>query len=233
MAVLSKGLPRARSSAGYPQVLTALQDLLKGGTQSAIRNADLALKKDNNLALAYAIRGAAYSEFEDSQKVAADLNKAIALDPALAGLFLYDLRRRANSDLQNWPAALADTDKTIAISPKEAWRYRERGEIFAALHKIDLAVQDFTRSVQLEPKNYQVYKQRGDLYSHIGRYKEALADYNESLKLCPTDAMAYGCRADCYEKLGQPELAKKDRATCNKKGFNSMDAEGLGQILGK
>ncbi len=219
MSVLSQGLPRAKSSAGYAEVLSALKDLLKGGTQSAIRNSDLALKKDDKLALAYAIRGAAYSELEDAQKVADDLNKAMALDPALAGFFLYDLRRRANSDLANWPAALADSDKLIALSPKEAWRFRERGEIYATQHKNDLAIADFNRSAQLEPKNYQVYKQRGDLFSHFGRYKEALADYNQTLKLCPTDAMTYGCRADCYEKLGQPELAKKDRAICNKKGF--------------
>jgi tetratricopeptide (TPR) repeat protein len=233
MANLVERLHTETKSPGYSLASKAMQELLKGGSQAAIRYADQALSRDKQLAAAYAIKGIAYAEFEQAQDSRDCLDKAIALDPAMNDTYILDLRRRANSDLGNWAAAMADTQTVIARHPKESWRYRERGEIYLAQKKNELALADFTTSIKMEPNNYNSYKQRGDLLSHLGRYKDALADYNNSLRLCPGEAILYGCRADCYEKLGQAELAKKDRAMCNSKGFNSMEAEGLGEILGK
>jgi tetratricopeptide (TPR) repeat protein len=85
-------IPQADSEAAYTHYLRARDDI---NGREAIREYTLAIELAPQFDAAYVQRGKAYAEKNGDEQAAADLNKAIELDPRLATAY----RERASLDL--------------------------------------------------------------------------------------------------------------------------------------
>ena len=61
--------------------------------------------------------------------------------------------------------ALADYNKAIELDPDDAIVYNNRGLLYKAQKKEDLALADFNKAIELNPKYVTAYTNRGSLYS--------------------------------------------------------------------
>jgi len=224
------GVEKARRSPGYLAVHRALEELIKGDFKAALTYADMAVDKDSRLGVAYVIRGLTYAELDEPQKAVEDLTRS-AVSPEAKGVRYWDVLARSDASLQRWDPALAAFDQAISLSPKDVWRYKERGDIYAFCKKNDLALRDYNTGIKIAPDDPGPLSARAQFYKGVGRYDDALADCNRVVLLSPNDPRAYGCRADIYAKLGRNDLAAKDRQTANRKGYHDLEPGSPADLL--
>jgi tetratricopeptide (TPR) repeat protein len=161
-------------------------------------------------------RGRAETDLNALDKAAADFADALKLDPLDADA-LTDLGylERQRGDL---PAALHDEDRAIELKPDWAEPWEERGEIFLAERRFDMALADLAEAVRLDAKRADAldasavaqtgkgdvkdalaaYGQAEDLYINRGDLKLAVADTDKALALAPADPEALN--AACWTR---------------------------------
>jgi tetratricopeptide (TPR) repeat protein len=217
-------LQSAKTSAGYPFAKQAVVHLVLGKSKGALLYADLALKKDSKLGLAYYIKACAYDELDQRADVIDNLSKSKLQVPNCVDLYFFDMRADAYMGLQNWQAALPDMNEAISLAPNAGWRYKQRGKIYAAMHKYDLALSSFATAIKLQPKDDGCHRARASCYTKMQRYKEALTDFSEAIAICPS-AKTYRARAKVYEKLGKKDLAEKDIEMSERSGAKDSETD--------
>jgi tetratricopeptide (TPR) repeat protein/S1-C subfamily serine protease len=156
----------------------------------------------------YGNRGNIYINQQKYELALADYNKAILLNPNLAGAYynrgvLYRLQEK-------YDLALADWNKAIEINPNFAEAYVNRGALYYDLQKYELALADWNKAIKINPNLAQAYYNRGLLYHNQQKYELALADWNKAIKINPNLAQAYYNRGLLYHNQQKYELALAD-----------------------
>lgn len=95
----------------------------------------------------FADRGRACYNERNNDQVAADLNRAIELDPAYASA--YSSRGWLNYRQGQYQAAIADFSYAIQLDPNLADAYWGRGEVYAVQEQLDLALADYKRYLEV------------------------------------------------------------------------------------
>ncbi|MFN6258928.1 MAG: tetratricopeptide repeat protein, partial [Microcystis sp.] len=170
----------------------------------------------------YGNRGNIYINQQKYELALADYNKAILLNPNLAGAYynrgvLYRLQEK-------YDLALADWNKAIEINPNFAEAYVNRGALYYDLQKYELALADWNKAIKINPNLAQAYYNRGLLYHNQQKYELALADYNKAIDINPNYALAYNNRGNLYKNLQKYELALSDYSKAIKINPNDADA---------
>ncbi len=170
----------------------------------------------------YGNRGNIYINQQKYELALADYNKAILLNPNLAGAYynrgvLYRLQEK-------YDLALADWNKAIEINPNFAEAYVNRGALYYDLQKYELASADWNKAIKINPNLAQAYYNRGLLYHNQQKYELALADYNKAIDINPNYALAYNNRGNLYKNLQKYELALSDYSKAIKINPNDADA---------
>lgn len=173
--------------------------------------------------LAPAVRENAAEYFD---RMIADCNKAIALDPKLAEA--YSGRGFAFLGKGNNEQAIAEFTKGIELGDKFAEVYGGRGVAYLAIGALDKAIADCTEAVRLDPKDAESYSTRARAFHAKGDCDQAIADCTRAIALEPNLLEALLGRGHAYRDKGEYAKAGADFTEAVRKAPNDADAhEGL------
>jgi len=135
------------------------------------------------LAYAHHIRAKAWREKRDNDRAFADLEKALALDPRIAGS--WEDRAAIKAERRDFAGALADIDQALRLKPGEANFHTTRGYILGLRRDFDGAIASFTESLRLRPGHAYTHYNRGVAWWNKGDAQKAIADYRSALRAEP------------------------------------------------
>ena len=95
--------------------------------------------------------------------------------------------------------------------------YFNRAMLRTQIGDYNRALDDYDKVALYSPNNVLVYYNRAGVYAQLGELEKAIDDYSSAIKLYPDFANAYIYRGRLRELLRDPQGAKKDRDTAQKK----------------
>jgi tetratricopeptide (TPR) repeat protein len=183
----------------------------------AIAAHDRAIQLDPERPQFYVERGRTYLEQARSYPVIgrnkltialADLDKAVAMNPALAAA--HYTRGVVHLELRDPDKAMTDLNTAVALNRRFAPAYGVRGRVFAQKGDHDRAIADYSKALEFDPKHAETWYRRGASWKGKGVFDQALADLSEAIRLAPTVADAYAERADVRLRRSDFALAVED-----------------------
>ncbi|REJ49974.1 MAG: tetratricopeptide repeat protein [Microcystis aeruginosa TA09] len=112
-------------------------------------------------------------------------------------------------DVRQYDRALEAINRAIEIAPRSGW-YSNRGMLYGAWKKWDLALADYNKALALNPNNARAYINRADVYKERKEFDLALADYNRAIEIDANFAGAYASRGIFYMARKKWDLALAD-----------------------
>jgi len=138
-----------------------------------IENLTEVLREDKTHTLALVSRGAAFMRTGEMGTAAADLDRAIAVDPGYARA--YHLRGLVRESQGRDDDALADFNQAIALKPDYGAAYHSRAALHAKSGRTDLAAEDIRMVTQLTRHNIETFANENNvLGSHHLRVEDML-----------------------------------------------------------
>ena len=144
----------------------------------------------------------------DKDEAAADLDKALALDPESAEAHV--LRGALYADRGDRTRAMQAVDRAIRLAPGFGVAYMERGQLYAQAGNYDRALADADQAVRLLPRSAFALNGRCWFGAIMGRLEGALADCDAALELMPKAAEILDSRALVHLKAGRLDQAIED-----------------------
>ena len=147
-------------------------------------------------------RGVAYAEAQNYSDAISDFDDYVALDStsamgrwgrAVCQQMLNDYEASKGQNV-NMKLSQVEGDFAVAIqmSPKNAYIYFNRGNLFAAEKNFTRAIDDYSRAIKLDSRLAEAYYNRGLARHYAGQDKEALHDFSRAGELGLYDAYALG-----------------------------------------
>lgn len=155
--------------------------------------------------------GRAYAVAAFPDKAIVQFQKALRMNPTLAGLH-YSLGGAYMSLPQpNYTAAETEFKKELAIHPKDPLVYPQLAHIALQQQKYSEAEIDLKRAAQITPRNPDVIMELGQIYMQTNRKPEAEAAFRQAIAVTVDPARnRYAIQRAHYE-LGQILLARGDK----------------------
>ena len=88
--------------------------------------------------------------------------------------------------------------------------FEERGRVYMALGKYNLAINDFNKAQAANPKSASLLINRGHAWKKGGKIELALNDFSQAIKLNPKASRGYLNRSMIYQEQNKNDLALKD-----------------------
>jgi tetratricopeptide (TPR) repeat protein len=108
-------------------------------------------------------------------------------------------------------------NRAIEMEPTSAEAYLGRGQAYAALGELELAIADFGKAIVINDTLADAYNERGLVYGNLGQLDRALGDFDQAIRLDSGDqdqksslAISYANRGVVHLRLGRPQNAKAD-----------------------
>ncbi len=148
--------------------------------------------KNNAQVVAYNKSGIEKANNGDFDGAIADYDRALELDPQVAGTFNNrGFARYSKGDIDG---ALADYNRSLDLDPKEAPTYSNRGMAKAQKGDLSGAIADYDQAINLDPKLANAYCNRGVAKSSSDP-DGALDDSTQAIELNSSDTTSYINRA--------------------------------------
>ena len=176
-----------------------------GRYDNVIWEQNKAIEIDPKLAIAYERRAAARiaKGGKEVAKAAADVSKALELDPKLPeALCDRSLLAAIGGDMDR---AVVDVEAAIAAAPKLARARLQRGLLWLQKKDTEQAIAALSEAIRLDPKSADAYAARGQANLVAKAYEPAVADFSEAITLNDKLAGAYAGRAQARKKLAPAE----------------------------
>ncbi len=110
-----------------------------------------------------------------------------------------------------WKGTVPLMSRAIKLYPwQAAIPYNNRGFVYEAEGKLQLALDDYNKAITITPKFHDAYNNRGILYSKSSLLNLALDDFSNAISIDPLSAKAYSNRGAVYMKMGEYTLALRD-----------------------
>ena len=184
-------------------------------TTRAYENFNTAIRTNRENPNGYNRRGGLYLDQERYAEAEADFNKAIECDSTY---LLSFFNRALVYNATNRPMqALADFDRVIQLDSTNSLTYFNRAMLRTQIGDYNRALDDYDRVALYSPNNVLVYYNRAGVHAQLGEIEEAVKDYTSAIELYPDFANAYIYRGQLRELLRDPQGAKKDRETAQRK----------------
>ncbi len=197
--------------------------------EKAIADLDIALKLQNNLALAYNSRGICYESLGKIEKAIENYNQAVKLEPENYIFFIN--RGDAFNKAGQGKNSYQDYTHAIELNSKSALAYRQRGVLLLDNAEYKGAIRDLEQALKLDPDYLAVKVDLADAYRYAGNYEKAIELFSQLLISNPQSAFIPFARADCYRNLGRYAEAEADyRAALKLNRKHSVSWVGLGQL---
>ncbi|MBP5776770.1 MAG: tetratricopeptide repeat protein [Prevotella sp.] len=94
----------------------------------------------------------------------------------------FNASQGTNVELQS-ANVLGDLSDAIQLSPKNAYLYHDRGNLYSLRNDYQRAVDDYTRAIDLEPNLAEAYFNRGLARLHAKKTSEGIADLSKAGEL--------------------------------------------------
>lgn len=201
---------------------------LKGELETALNDANKAIKLAPNSSEAFYARGFVYHKKYDKnspdkpisvelkKSAMADYNKALSLNPKNGVAQLdrttldsgsYTLRRIPDYNLAIEYLMTGNNTTELARA------YYVRGYIYLTVKRFNEAISDFTMTIKLRPNYSSAFSRRAFAYKYRkdkGDVDAAIADCTEFIRIKPNDTFGYIERGGLYERKGETEKAVSD-----------------------
>lgn len=184
-------------------------------TVRAYENFNTAIRTNREDPNGYNRRGSLYLEQERYKEAEADFDKAISCDSSY--LLSYFNRALVYSSTNRPMKALADFDKVIRLDSTNSLTYFNRAILRSQIGDYNRALEDYDKVALYSPNNVLVYYNRASVYAQLGQIEKAVADYTSAIELYPDFANAYTYRGRLKMLLRDPEGARKDEQTAQRK----------------
>ncbi len=167
--------------------------------------------------------GRAYAVAGFPDKAILQFQKALRMDPTLAGLH-YSLGGAYMSLPQpDYATAEIEFKKELALHPRDPLSYPQLAHIALKRQKFNEAEIDLKRAAQLDPRNPDVFMELGQLYVQTNRSQDAEAALRQAIAVTVDPARnRYAIQRAHYE-LGQILLARGDKEEGRKEVEISAD----------
>jgi len=212
LAGVMKPLDNVKQQAITENALTHLNQgedsLREGRLDRAIRELDMALAINSEIANGYFFRAVAYYYKGDIDRTLTDLNQAIKLNPIHAEA--YSNRGVVHFFKKDLDRAIADYNEAIRLNPNFVEAYSNRGVVYRNKGDWDRAIADYNEAIRLDPNNATAYNNRGVAYRNKDDTDHAIADYNKALTIKPDYTDALDNRGFAYYKKGDYDRAIAD-----------------------
>ncbi|HEY5096323.1 MAG TPA: tetratricopeptide repeat protein [Candidatus Eremiobacteraceae bacterium] len=158
--------------------------LIKGGKNAAaIEMFSKAIAVEPNDAEAFAARGDAKANLDDSKGALADYDQAIALDPEYE--YAYATRCDTRDIMNDDNGAVADCTKAIALDPTDGYAWERRGRANYYLDDLKSAEADLSKAISLRDTDGDAYADRCNTRREANNLAGARADCEQALTLTP------------------------------------------------
>ena len=184
-------------------------------TTRAYENFNTAIRTNRENPNGYNRRGGLHLQQEQYKEAEADFNKAIECDSAY--LLSYFNRALVYNATNRPMQALADFDKVIQLDSTNSLTYFNRAMLRTQIGDYNRALEDYDKVALYSPNNVLVYYNRASVYAQLGQIEKAVADYTSAIELYPDFANAYTYRGRLKMLLRDPEGARKDEQTAQRK----------------
>lgn len=166
------------------------------------------LSKFPEAAQGYNMRAREWVQRGDFDRALPDLERAIALEPALPNPWIN--RGNIRGLRGDYEGSLADLTKAAEIAPAEFDAHFNRGITLQSMKRYEEAVAALTRALELKPGEAKAWFARAACYSHWGKHREAIADFSRGLTLDPDNPMALDGRGVAAHNAGDYAAALRD-----------------------
>ena len=158
-------------------------------------------------------RGISYRMTGKYDSALVDLNKAISLNPNIAGLYLE--RGLAQDGGGDHERAIADFSEAIRRDSSLVQAYFGRAIAYEAEGRLDPSTADLNRATELDRNLVAaLYMQRGYALGAARQYDSAIAAFDRAIALGPGWLEAYFGRGGSYEEKGDLDRALADYRKC-------------------
>ena len=177
----------------------------------AIRDYDLAERRDSSLGAVYANRANALVRLGELDRAVGEYDRALRLEPddvqSMIGRGGALMRLGRHSD------AASSFTQAISFEPDNATAYYNRGLAALRLDRSSQAVADFSAVIQATPQDAEAYAMRAMAHEQAGELNRAYQDYSEAVAIDDGYSLAWFRRGklmvdDGRADQGNPDLAK-------------------------
>ncbi|MEJ0077351.1 MAG: tetratricopeptide repeat protein [Alphaproteobacteria bacterium] len=158
------------------------------------------------LKIAYCNRGYALTELGEFDRVIADSNLLIGINPQAGCSYLN--RGRAWYYKHDLDRAIADYTEAIAFEPRLHEAYASRGTAYFDRRDFPQAIADYDAAISLNPFVPMYFSDRGNTRYQMGDLNRAIADYNRAIEVDPDYVQAYVRRGWAFLKAD--DLARSE-----------------------
>ena len=184
-------------------------------TARAYENFDTAIRTNRENPNGYNRRGDLYMRQGRYKEAEADFDKAIACDSSY--LLSYFNRALVYNETHRPMQALADFDEVLRLDSTNSLTYFNRAMLRTQIGDYNRALEDYDKVALYSPDNILVYYNRAGVHAQLGDWEKAVEDYTAAIGLYPDFANAYIYRGRLRELLRDPQGAKRDRQTAQRK----------------
>ena len=138
----------------------------------------------------------------------ANMDKAIKLEPKIAGLYINRAFIRYN--LQDWYGAMEDYDYALSLEPLNKTALFNRGMLNLEANANDKALDDFTAVLSLDPSDHRAHYNRAMARARKHDFAGAIEDINYVIDIFPNFPAGYLARSDFERRRGNIAKAAKD-----------------------
>jgi hypothetical protein len=182
----------------------------------AIADCDEAIRRDPQLALAYAVRGAAFTAKQDFARAAGDYSEAVRIDPSYAGVVAG--RAGGGNAAADWSRpdeSRAPPDRAPALQPDAASRaaaLATRATLRYQKSDYAGAIADCDEALKLNPRNEQALRIRAAAHAAQGTASSAtgFGSMPDVLTIYVAHGPAGACGERCDEWLAVEGTADWD-----------------------
>jgi Tfp pilus assembly protein PilF len=171
---------RRRRKRAQPHLEDGIAAHRAGDLNKAVESYTKAIEIDPKFAVAFNLRGKAFSGLQYFNLSVADQTQAIKLDPTLVdALMARGLLMRTRGDFNG---AVSDFSRVIKLTDDPSALF-QRGLSYIGKNDVRRAIIDFTKVIEAAPNVADAYHQRALAYSRLGDTKRAKADHAKALTL--------------------------------------------------
>lgn len=184
--------------------------LERGDTLRALEDIDTALVRNSDSFNAHVMRAELLMSRERPlfRTALANMDKAIRLQPKIAGLYINRAYIRYN--LQDWDGAMSDYDYALSLEPLNISALFNRGMLNTEAGANDKALEDFSTVIKLEPDNHRAHYNRALVRARKNDFAGAISDIDAVIAVFPNFPAGYFLRSEFERAKGDLREASKD-----------------------
>jgi len=176
-----------------------------GEYEEALKLFDACCKAAKRAPLPFLNRGKLFLIMGKLDKAAADVEKAIKLDPSLQEAHLaLGIIERMRGD---YDRGIKELNIALEMAPNDPSALMNRAQLFFDAGRADLALEDLSKVLESNPRMLKALENRAYILEQLGRYDDEISDLTTILTLQPDHLQAMKHLGYAHRQKGDVESA--------------------------